>query len=105
MNLLTLGNIERLEEGVHVLPAVQLAEAAKFGLSDRLDGVAGTITVNKLLHMGRLDLAAVVDDFTRRINQRLGQVESGVIDLGETKGYVTVDCQLLKLPKRTLTYI
>ena len=80
MDLLALRDIERLEEGVHVLPAVELTEATKFGLSDRLESIAGTITVDELLNMSRLDLSAVVNDLARWIDQGLGKVESGVIN-------------------------
>ena len=38
--------------------------------------------------MSGLDFAAVVDDFTSRVDESLGEVESGMIDLGEAQGYV-----------------
>jgi hypothetical protein len=90
VDLLALGDVERLQERVHVLPAVELPEATQLCLGDTLEGVAGTIAVDKFLDVSRLDLAAVVDDFTGRVDESLGKVESGMIDLGEAQGYVAV---------------
>ena len=70
--LLALGDVEGLEEGVHVLPAVELADAANLGLGDGLEGVAGAVAVDELLDVGGLDLAAVVDDIAVRGNEYLG---------------------------------
>jgi hypothetical protein len=83
--LLALGDVEGLEEGVHVLPAVELADAANIGLGDGLEGVAGAVAVDELLDVGRLDLAAVVDDLAGRADENLGQVQGGVVDLGEAQ--------------------
>jgi hypothetical protein len=82
-------HIERLEERVHVLPAVQLAEAAELGGDDRLECVAGAVTVDELLDVSGLDLAAVVDDLSRGVDESLGEVAGRVVDLRETEGDVT----------------
>jgi hypothetical protein len=85
MNLLTSRDIEGLEERVHVLPAVQLAEATDISLADRHEGVARAITVYKLLDVGRLDLATMVDNIAVRSDEDLGEVESGVVNLREAE--------------------
>jgi hypothetical protein len=89
VNLFAKRHIERLEERVHVLPAVQLAEAAELGGDDRLESVAGAVTVDELLDMSGLDLAAVVDDLSRGVDESLGEVAGRVVDLRETEGDVT----------------
>jgi len=63
VNLLSFGHIERFEEGVHVFPAVELAQATEFSLRDGFEGIASAVTVDELLDVCGLDLAAVVDDF------------------------------------------
>lgn len=85
VHLLALGNVEGLEEGVHVLPAVELADAANLGLGDGLEGIAGAVAVDELLDVGGLDLAAVVDDLAGWADEHLGQVQGGVVDLGEAQ--------------------
>lgn len=85
VDLLPLAHVQGLEEGVHVLPAVELAQPPELGLRDGLEGVAGAIAVDELLDMGGLDLAAVVDDVAFGVNKSLGEVQSGVVDLGEAK--------------------
>ncbi|KAI6752059.1 hypothetical protein HG531_006755 [Fusarium graminearum] len=85
VNLLTSRDVERLEEGVHVLPAVELTNTANLSLTDRHESVASSITVDELLDVSGLDLAAVVDDSTVRTDQNLGQVESGVVNLRESQ--------------------
>lgn len=86
VDLLALRDVERLEEGVHVLPAVELANAANLGLRDRHEGVAGAITVDELLNVGGLDLAAVVDDGAGRVDEDLSEIEGGVVELGKAHG-------------------
>lgn len=85
VDLLALADVQGLEEGVHVLPAVELAQPSDLRLRDGLEGVTGAIAVDKLLDVGGLDLAAEVDDVSFRVNERLGKVEGGVVDLGEAK--------------------
>lgn len=85
VNLFTLADVEGLEEGVHVLPAVELAQPSDLRLRDGLEGVARAITVDELLDVGRLDLAAEVDDVAFRVDEGLGEVQGGVVDLGEAK--------------------
>lgn len=85
VDLLSLGDVQRLQEGVHVLPAVELAQPSKLSLGDGLEGVARAITVDELLDVCRLDLAAVVDDVALRVDEGLGEVARGVVDLGEAK--------------------
>ena len=63
VDLLSFGHIERFEEGVHVFPAVELAQATEFSLRDGFEGIASAVTVDELLDVCGLDLAAVVDDF------------------------------------------
>lgn len=90
VDLLSFGHVEGFEEGVHVFPAVELAEATEFSLRDGLEGVACAIAVDEFLDVRGLDFAAVVDDFTGGIDQGLREVECGVIDLGEAEGDVAV---------------
>lgn len=105
MDLLALRDVEGLQERVHVLPAVELAETTQLCLGNTLEGVASTIAVDKLFDVSRLDLAAVVDDFTGWVDQSLGQVESGVVNLGEAKGDVAVELVLHAYIWTWLTYI
>lgn len=95
VNLLALGNVERLQEGVHVLPAVELAEAAELSLCNGHKGVAGTVTIDELLNVGGFDLATVVDHLAVRVNKCLREVERSVVNLGESKRDVTVSDQFL----------
>jgi hypothetical protein len=80
VNLLALGDIEGFQEGVHILPAVELSQTSELCLGDTLESVACAIAVDELLDMSRLDFAAVVDDFTGRVDQSLGKVKSGVVN-------------------------
>lgn len=105
MDLLTLRDVERLEEGVHVLPAVQLTETTKFSLSDRLESITSTITVDQFLNMGRLDLSAVVDDLACWVNQSLSEVQGGMVNLGEAKRDVAGRCQRCLQVQEILAYI
>lgn len=63
VDLLAFGHVERFEEGVHVFPAVELAEAAEFGGGYGFEGVACAVAVDELLDVCGLDFAAVVYDF------------------------------------------
>lgn len=85
VDLLPLAQVQGLEEGVHVLPAVELAQPSELRLGDGLEGVAGAIAVDELLDVGGLDLAAVVDDVSLWVDEGLGEVQGGVVDLGEAK--------------------
>lgn len=85
VNLLSSRDVKALEERVHVLPAVKLTDAANAGLADRLEGVTGAVTVDKLLDVSGLDLASVVNDVAIRGDEDLREVKSGVVDLRETK--------------------
>lgn len=85
VDLLALAHVQGLEEGVHVLPAVELAQPSELRLRDGLEGVAGAITVDELLDVGGLDLAAVVDDVSLWVDEGLGEVQGGMVDLGEAK--------------------
>jgi len=68
VDLLAFGHVERFEEGVHVFPAVELTQATEFGGGYGFEGVACAVAVDELLDVCGLDFAAVVDDFTRRID-------------------------------------
>ena len=105
VDLLALGDVERLQERVHVLPAVELPEPTQLCLGDALEGIAGTIAVDKLLDVSGLDLATVVDDLTGRVNESLGQVKSGMIDLGEAKGDVAIESVFRSQVDPRQTYI
>lgn len=82
MDLFATRGTERLHERVHVLPAVELTDAADISLGDRLGRVAGAVAEDQSLDMGGADLAAVVDDITRRGDEHLGRVETGKVQLG-----------------------
>jgi hypothetical protein len=88
VNLLTSRDVERLEEGVHVLPAVKLSNTTDVSLADGHEGVAGAISVDELLNVSRLDLATEVDDGTVGADEGLSEVESCVVDLREAEGDV-----------------
>ena len=90
MDLFTSGHVERLEEGVHVFPAVELTETTELSRHNREESVPGAVTVDKLFNVCRLDLAAVVDDFTIGIDERLRNVESGVINLRKSERDVAI---------------
>jgi len=81
VDLLATGDVQGLEERVHVLPAVELTKAANVSVSDRYEGIAGAISVDKLLYVTRLDLAAVVDDIAIRVDHDLGKIASGIVNL------------------------
>lgn len=85
VDLLTLADVQGLEEGVHVLPAVELAQPSDLRLRDGLEGVAGAIAVDELLDVGGLDLASQVDDVSFGVDECLREVQCGVVDLGEAK--------------------
>lgn len=61
VDLLALRDGVRLEEGVHVLPAVEVADAANLGIHHHVGGVAGAVTEDETLDVGGANLAAVVD--------------------------------------------
>lgn len=85
VDLLTQGGSVSLHEGVHVLPAVKVADATDISLHDRLGGVAGSIAKDETLDVGGADLATVVDDVAGRRNHDLGGVETGKVDFGVAK--------------------
>jgi hypothetical protein len=49
--------------------------------------------------VGGLDLTAVVDDFASGVNQGLGEVKSGVVDLREAKRDIAANCKYCRYPK------
>lgn len=102
VDLLAHRDVERLEEGVHVLPAVELTEAAELGRGDRHEGVTRAVAVDELLDMGGLDLAAVVDDLTTGIDQSLRQVKGGVVDFGEAERDITADVVLASVTDHSI---
>ena len=77
MDLLPEGRSISLEEGIHILPAIQVPNPTNFGIDDRLGGITSPITKDKTLDMGGLDLAAVVNDISCGRNHNLGCVETG----------------------------
>ncbi len=88
VNLLAQRHRQALEERVHVLPAVQLADTANLGVGYGDEGVAGTIPVYEFLYMGGLDLSAMIDDVAIGIDQGLGEIQRGVVNLGESQGNI-----------------
>lgn len=72
VDLLAHGDVEGLQERVHVLPAVELAEAAELRGHHGLEGVAGPVAVDELLDVRGLDFAAVVEDFAGWRDEDLG---------------------------------
>lgn len=74
MDLLSHGDVERLEEGIHVLPAVELAETAEVGVDDGQEGVAVAVAVDELLNVCGLDLASVVEDIASGRDEDLREV-------------------------------
>lgn len=86
MDLLSERGGVRLEEGVHVFPAVEVADAADLGLHDGLGGVAGAVTEDEALNVSSTDLTAVVDNITGRADHDLGGVQAGEVKLGVSEG-------------------
>jgi hypothetical protein len=72
----------------YILPAVQVSKGANLRLNNAVQRVAGTFAKNETFHMGGLDLAAVIDDLSKRINNDLGHVETVAINLGVAQGHV-----------------
>lgn len=58
-----------------------MAEGTNLSLNDTVKGVTSTLTKDKLLNVGRLDLATVVDDLASGVNDNLGRVESMSVNL------------------------
>lgn len=75
-----------LEEGVHVLPAVEVANTANLGFHHRLGGVTGAVTEDQTLDVSSADLAAVVDDIAGRADHDLSGVQAGEVELGVSEG-------------------
>lgn len=76
VDLLALRNGVCLEEGVHVLPAVEVANSANLGVHDHVGGVTSTVAEDETLNVCGADLAAVVDDVAGRVDHDLGGVET-----------------------------
>ena len=93
MDLLATGNVQGLEEGVHVLPAVELAETADIGICNGHEGITCAIVVDKLLDVARLDLASVVNNVSSRRYHYLCNEIGREIDLRESHGKVAKACQ------------
>ena len=86
VDLLAEGGGVRLEEGVHVLPAVEVANTTNLGLHHRLGCIAGAITEDQTLDVSGADLAAVVDDIAGWGDHNLSGVQAGKIELGVSEG-------------------
>lgn len=85
VNLLTERGGISLQERVHVLPTVQVSNAADLGLHHGLGSVASAVSENKALDVGGLDLAAVVDDIASWCDHNLGGIQTGEIKLRVSK--------------------
>lgn len=85
VDLLALGDGVGLEERVHVLPAVEVADAADLGIHDHVGGVAGAVAEDEALNVSGADLAAVVNDVACRVDHNLGGVEAVEVDLRVAK--------------------
>lgn len=88
MDLLAKRDVQRLEERIHVLPAVELTEATELRGYNREEGIAGPIAVDELLDVCGFDLAAVVDDLAVGVDERLREVQCSMIDFREAEGDV-----------------
>lgn len=75
-----------LQEWIHVLPAVEMADAANLGVHDGDGGVAGSVAKDETLNVRGLDLAAVVDDLARWRDHDLRGVQGGKVKLGVSEG-------------------
>jgi hypothetical protein len=81
MNLFAERNGVTLQEWVHVLPAVQLTNAANLRVDDHGSGIPRAIAEDETLHVSRTDLAAVVDDGAPRVDEDLRDVQAVEIQL------------------------
>lgn len=86
MNLLAKRRSICLEKRIHILPAIELPDAANLRLDDRLRRVASPVAKDEALDMRRLDLAAVIEDIARRGDQHLRDVQTRQIDLRVAQG-------------------
>ena len=93
VDLLALGDGVRLEEGVHVFPAVEVADAANLGIHHHVGGVAGAVTEDETLDVGGADLAAVVDLGAKGLSQQ------SVLEIARARDLAPKSA-LLSLPPR-----
>lgn len=70
-----------LQEGVHVLPTVEVTDTADLSVHDGLGGVTSAVAEDEALDVGGLDLAAVVYDVASWVDHDLSGVQTGEIDL------------------------
>ena len=82
MNLLAQGRGIRLHERVHILPAIQLADASDLRLHHRLRGIAGAVAEDQPLDVRGADLAPVVQHLACRGDEHLRCVEAGEVQFG-----------------------
>jgi hypothetical protein len=59
-----------------VLPAVKSSDSAELGGHDRLEGLALSVAIDGSLHVGGLDLAAMVDDGASLVDERLENIRT-----------------------------
>lgn len=76
------------EQVAHVFPAVQMTKSTNLRLNHTSKGITGALAENKSLNVGRLNLAAVVDNITMRVDDDLGHVEAVAVNLGIAQGDV-----------------
>lgn len=74
-----------LHEWVHVLPAVQVSNAADLSVHNRFGGVTRSIAKYKTLDVSSADLASMIDDLSGWVYHNLGGIQTGKIDLGVAK--------------------
>lgn len=65
----------------YVFPAVEVAKIANLSLDNANQRVTGSLTEDKLLDVGGLNLAAVVDDLTTGVDDNLSNVKAVALNL------------------------
>lgn len=93
VDLLATSGVQGLEERVHVLPAVELAETADIGICNGHENVTCAIAIDEPFGVAWLYLAAMVDNVSIRRYQHLCKVTGRKIDLRESHGHIARACQ------------
>lgn len=82
MDLLRERRSVSLQEGIHILPVVQVSDTSDFSVNHRLSNITSAIAKDEALDVRGLDLAAMVDDISRQVDHGLSGVQAGEINLG-----------------------
>jgi hypothetical protein len=67
-------------------PAIQLSDTSDVGVDNRLQRVSCSVSKDEFLHVSRLDLASVVEDFPSRTDEDLSEMQSCHVNLAVAQG-------------------